>query len=319
MNSCRLNEQADSPDGLDYKRGYPALVVSAVRRVIRRVRGFTLIEILASMAVLVILVLGLGRAFNDAASAFRRGTITVERNGAVQVAMEQIVRDLEGMVVNERLAAIQQANVLDQVTYGFGFDDLFFATTASDQDTGTSTPDPSAYHFVRYHVGEVINTNVGLPFKRFRLMRSTWKMNRFRVNERDPMGAAANREWWTNTISVGAESDTLLDNVIRFDVYIHDKNGNLPQLLTSSNQYWNSMRSVGAYESNTVPASIDIYVQATSEESMRQAGRVLLVDLTAGGQLKARSQMIRDSNMLTIRVFPFTAPAQWNHPAQFYY
>lgn len=288
-------------------------------------RAFTLVEILAAMAVLVVLVLGLARAFNDAANAFRRGVITVERNGAVQIAMETIARDLEGAIVNERFGFYQEANTVDAVQFGFGFDEVWFVTTASDQDTAGQA-DPSAYHFVRYSVASQNVTHVGLSYVKFRLMRTTWKMQLLRSGNIDPMGA--NTAWWNafGFSAVGITSDAILDNVIRFDIYLHDKNGNMPYLTPPGRAYFDSTVAIppsaglpDGYPSNQPPAAIDVYLQATSEETMRQAGLVLLRGANVGTQKKARAQMYRDSNMLTMRVTPFAAAGQWMYPAQFYY
>lgn len=295
-------------------KGFPQISLSPWERV--GVRAFTLIEILAAMAVLVILVLGLSRAFNDAAGAFRRGTIMVERNGAVQVAMEQLARDLNGMIINERVACYQEANTVDTVN-GFGFDEIWFATSASDQDTG-SNADPSAYHFVRYYVQVMTNSYLGMSYRWFRLNRTTWKTQLLRQNNIDPMGA--NREWWSVIGGTGEETETVLDNVIRFDLYVHDKNGDGLLRRDGNIDYFVSTQNRLAYVSNTIPAAIDVYLQATSQETMRQSGRILITSPANVNLLRqARSQMIRDSNMLTLRVFPFTAPGSWTHPAQFYY
>jgi type II secretory pathway pseudopilin PulG len=280
------------------------------RRKGANVRAFTLVEILAAMAVLVVLVLGLARAFNDSVAAFRRGVTTVERNGAVQVAMEQIARDLDGAIVNERFAMYQVADQVDS-----NFDALWFVTTTSDQDTAGDA-DPSAYHFVRYYVSTQTITYIGMQYKKFRLMRETWKMQLLRARNVDPMGA--DKQWWDRAPSAaGSETVTILDNVIRFDVYVHNHDG---ELIRAFGDTFNSTMSSGIYVSNMPPAAIDIYLQATSEETMRQAGRILVTSPSNVAMVnQARSMMIRDSNMLTMRVTPFAAAGQWMYPAQFYY
>ena len=53
-------------------------------------RGFTLIEVLAAMAVLVILVLALTRMFVEAMGISKRGTTTLMRNSTAETVMETI-------------------------------------------------------------------------------------------------------------------------------------------------------------------------------------------------------------------------------------
>ena len=108
--------------------------------------GFTLIEVLASMAVLVILVLALTRMFVESSDITQRGTTTLMRNSTAETVMETILKDTESMVVNERLPCYIQANAVDPA--GFGFDDVYFVTTSGDQD------DDRAYQLRRYYVQE---------------------------------------------------------------------------------------------------------------------------------------------------------------------
>ena len=71
--------------------------------------GFTLIEVLAAMAVLVILVLALTRMFMESASITKRGTTALMRNSTMQTAMETLLQDAESMMVNDRLACYVEA------------------------------------------------------------------------------------------------------------------------------------------------------------------------------------------------------------------
>ena len=94
--------------------------------------GFTLIEVLAAMAVLVILVLALTRMFVQAADITKRGNTALMRNSTGETALETILQDAEGMIVNERLACRITADSSDK--QGFGFDDVWFISTSGDQD-----------------------------------------------------------------------------------------------------------------------------------------------------------------------------------------
>ena len=127
-------------------------------------RGFTLVEVLASMAVLVILVLALTRMFGEAANIVKRGSSMLARNSMGSTAMETILQDIEGMAVSERLACRFLADASDEA--GFGFDEAWFITTSGDQDDGR------AYQTVHYYVTNSMATNsLGAQYRRFQLIR----------------------------------------------------------------------------------------------------------------------------------------------------
>ena len=95
--------------------------------------GFTLIEVLAAMAVLVLLVLALTRMFGEAANITKRGTTALMRNSVGETAMDSILQDLDCMIVNERIAC---AKIAGKVLGGGedDFDTFYCITTSGDQD-----------------------------------------------------------------------------------------------------------------------------------------------------------------------------------------
>ncbi len=174
--------------------------------------GFTLIEILAAMAVLVILVLALGRVAVEATSISKWGMTALMRNSTAEVALESLLQDAEGMAVNERLACYVEADVCD--AGGFGFDEIYFVTTAGDQD------DSRAYQLVHYFVTNSVLTNaIGEEYVNFRLIRGTRIFAVADSRGTDVMSAnLSEREWWDRDIG-GMEENVLADNVVRFDIY----------------------------------------------------------------------------------------------------
>ena len=276
------------------------------------------------MAVLAIVVIFLGRIFREVSAAFSTALTTVERNSAVEVAMEQIVRDLEGMVIDSKVACRVVGNTTD--TYhsstnknGLGFDEIWFVTSTSESGSD------SVYHFVRYHVQPRILTNVGYRYQTFFLWRDTWKVELLRDKKIDPFGT--DRDWWNHVYWPRGPTNMslLLQNVVRFDIYVMGTDGkpvytgnsgspsldrprfqSLPDTVTPDNYTW-----------YTYPVSFDIYLQATSGEVMRRAGRSLLLALERKDwdlDRKARSEMVRRSNVLVTRVRPLMARAQNLHP-----
>lgn len=279
----------------------------------RKRRAFTLVEILAAMAILVMVVLGLTRAFNDATDLFRRGTVTVERNSTVQVAMDRIATDLEGLIVNKRLACYQVANVVED-----NFDEMFFASSAAP--TGAETPsDPdSSYFFVHYYVRVQTNEFAGVKYRNYQLMREWWYRATLFNNAANPYPngidpAGSDRQWWERAAEVGSQTDVLLDNLVRFDVYLHNEDGELITRWVGIKGYFDSTQTKPPEypEADVLPAMIDIYVQVTSEETMRRAGAIIAKGATGDLLNEAKAQMVKDSNVLTFRIFPLYKRHQW--------
>ncbi|MDP2325517.1 MAG: prepilin-type N-terminal cleavage/methylation domain-containing protein, partial [Gammaproteobacteria bacterium] len=187
--------------------------------------GFTLIEVLVSVAVLVVLMLALMRMFMGTAGVARRGTTMLMRNSTAETAMETMLRDVEGMVVNERLACYVRADASDSPAdpltrgYGFGFDEAWFISTEGDQD------DDMPYEYIHYFVSPVVATGpTGEKYLRFDLMKERMI---FAVGDSRlpvPMYALSTNDtqWWKIARRFSSnvwDRQTLADNVVRFDVY----------------------------------------------------------------------------------------------------
>lgn len=271
------------------------------------------------MAVLVIVVMFLGRAFNDASAAFRRGATTVERNGGAQIALDRITTDFESLVISDHVACAVLRNTTDP-SPGFGFDEVWFVTLQS----GLS--DKGAYEFARYYVQGRTNTFAGLQYITFRLVKDWWYYDTLRDHGVDPL-TAGDREWW---VKVKADAytglgwvsqDIILENIVRFDIWSVGLDGNPVNMdVPGFGPGFRSTIDAGNYGMGTYPIYLDFYIQATSDETMRQAGRIYhLFGVGASQRNQARAQMIRDSNVLVTRVYPMMAPGQRDHPLKYWY
>lgn len=280
--------------------------------------GFTLVEVLAAMAVLAVLILALTRMFVQASSITRNGMTATERNSAGETAMETLLQDTEGMAVNERLACYVKADVVDP-SPGFGFDDVWFITTSGDQDDGR------AYQLMHYYVKESVATNsTGAAYKRFQLYREMWIMAVADKYGVDPMGDE--RRWWDyglDTIMAGgfpiADRNLLADNVVRFDIYALGWDGEEWMSDNSNRHEFDSTRGPAGQEPRNVPpAAFDVYLQITSPEVAVESGMALMPGVPANIQQKAREMMIRESSMLLGRATPVIGAAQLHHPVAHY-
>ena len=288
--------------------------------------AFTLIEVLAAMAVLVVLVLALTRMFVEATGITSRGTTMLMRNSTAETAMETLLQDAEGMVVNDRLACYVEADTADAGEYGFGFDDVWFISTSGDQD------DDIPYEYFHYYVSTNVLTNAtGAAYMRFDLIKermifavgdSVVRPDRFYALDTNYA------KWWQFASKFPEvpytvwDRQVLADNVVRFDVYCKGWNGKGWMAASGGLQVFDSTQGPsipgGAAFRNIPPAAFDIYLQVTSPEGMVEGGMALAA-LQAGALalndpavIKAREMMIRESSSLFGRAVPITGAARYN-------
>ena len=284
--------------------------------------GFTLVEVLASMAVLVVLVLALTRMFVMATNVTRSGTSALMRNSTGETAMETLLQDTEGMVVNERLACYVRADLTDAGVDGFGFDDVWFISTSGDQD------DDMPYEYFHYYVTNTLSTTPqGAPYMRFDLVKDRMI---FAVGDQRGMYALSTNDtqWWDIAQTFAAtefgpwDRQVLADHVVRFDIYCTGWDG----------RGWMSGTSAGLHVfdstvgpnlaglppaekeklKNMPPAAFDIYLQLTSPDVAMESGMALVSGVPAATQKKAREMMIQNSSSLFGRATPITGPARYH-------
>lgn len=271
--------------------------------------GFTLIEVLAAMAVLVILVLALTRMFMQAADITKRGNTALMRNSTGETALETILQDAEGMIVNERLACRITADSSDK--QGFGFDDVWFISTSGDQD------DEIPYEYFHYFVTNRVVTNaLGAAYQRFSLVKDRML---FAVGDSRGLYALdpASTRWWLKAATVDGRSwdrQVLADNVVRFDVYVQGWDGRDWMEEEGGVRIFDSTLGPkkiadGAKYKNIPPAAFDIYMQITSADVAAEAGMALMSPETAQ---MGREMMVRESAAFFGRAVPISGAAQYN-------
>lgn len=279
--------------------------------------AFTLIEVLASMAVLVILVLALTRMFMEATSITKRGSSSLMRNSTAETAMETLLQDAEGMVVNDRLACYVQANATDP--NGFGFDDVWFISTSGDQD------DDIPYEYFHYFVATNVWTNaLGAPYLRFDLMKERMIFavgdagNSYGTDLQFYALATNTVKWWqkgSNFPSTVWDRQVLADNVVRFDIYCTGWDGTGWMGGFSGVHEFDSTRGPnGKSPTNVPPAAFDIYLQVSSPDTAMESGMALAAGLPANDPVvvKAREMMVRESSSVFGRAVPLVGAARYN-------
>lgn len=294
----------------------PTFSASAPARAARR--GFTLIEVMVAMTVLLLLVMGLTRLFGQASAISKQGLTSIARNSVAETAMETLLQDVDGMIVNERLGCYIEADAEDYGSHGFGFDEVFFVSTSGDQD------DDMPYEFFHYYVERTTVTNsLGAEFVRFDLHKGRMIMAVGDKNGSYPL-AKDNADWWDTLSSYGSWDDQILaENVVRFDIYCQGWDGTGWMAQSGGNTVFDSREthycgSKMGNVANVAPAAFDIYLQVTSPDAAMEGGMALVSGMGGNLEVKGRELMIKESASYFGRAVPMTGVSQLHHPENHY-
>ena len=280
-------------------------------------RAFTLIEVLAAMAVLVVLILALTRMFVSAANITGRGLTTIARNSVGETAMDAIMQDLDCMVVNERIACAKIADDVPYVNGGEGaFDSFYFMGTSGDQD------DDTPYDYFKYYVRPKLVTNsVGAAYWRYDLMKARMIMA-VGANPADgPPFYAMRKEdarWWEKFDAHTEDLQVLAENVVMFDVYCQ-RWDNGRDFTTDGDDFYSS--DVLGATSNIPPVAVDVMLVLASPEAAVEGGMLL----AAGQRERGLEVLNRDSSTLIGRAMPMMGATQYrlqrrtDNPVSHYY
>ena len=299
----------------------PRVSLSEVR--LPAAHGFTLIEVMVAMSVLILLVMGMTRMFSQATTITRQGLTSVARNSVAETALETILQDVDGMIVNERLGCYIESDAEDYGTYGFGFDDLWFVGTSGDQD------DDLPYEYFHYYVqGRTVTNALGAPYVRFDLHKERMIMS---VGDKNGVYALqpGQTKWWEDLGDLPHstwDDQVLAENVVRFDIYCKgwDGEGWMSQKFSDAGSTeFDSTKAHYCGEklgslANVPPAAFDVYLQVTSPEAAMEGGMALVKGTSTALEKKGRELMIKESASYFGRTVPITGLAQVHHPANHY-
>ncbi|HPG01215.1 MAG TPA: prepilin-type N-terminal cleavage/methylation domain-containing protein [Kiritimatiellia bacterium] len=289
-----------------------------------RQSAFTLIEVLASMAVLLLITLALSRLFAEATRAYTRATTTASRAATIRAAMDMISSDLEGLAVDRRLAMLKEANIVDD-----NYDAICFSTTSGPRDYENGAT--RAYEQVIYYV-----TNRQDKGYTTYILSRVWRSDgSSRAAGIDSLGKQ--REWWNfhkypyagiDTTGGGYKFDRIAENVVRFDIWICSLSGENMQTdaygIWGDYQVFSSIYDYPGFNppqsSNVPPAYIDIYLQIASDDAMKKASALLAGSEGSSGDVKERLRaaayaiLYQDSTVYINRLAPSMGLAERLHP-----
>jgi prepilin-type N-terminal cleavage/methylation domain-containing protein len=266
---------------------YPYTTSSSVGRVPSR-GGFTLIEILAAMGILVLIILLLSRLFTESTRIWSSGTARVYQSQEGRVVMDFLVKEVSQAIGDDVVSfKIHSASGTDNFSvpaYGLESDSIcFVGPTRTPPVRNMLRACPHAVYFV----ANMLDENEDVIPNRFRLARVR-KTGSVHSSDQNLQNSAHGRpDWWRRTLwsfelSRPARIETVAENIAGFEV-------------------WAYSEDTGAYvfdydsttQDNKLPLWVDIYLEMLDEKAAIQ-----LADIMAGSPtLSAEAADFMDRNM----------------------
>lgn len=240
-----------------------------MRRTLRSgIRGFTLIEMLASMAILLIISLFVARLFNDGTRVWKLGNRRVEQTADGRAVIEFMVRELSAAIADDRLVFAHRMDA-DSNILGMDADRIYFVTT----DQIAEYSNNKTYRQIKmasYHIAPMRDINAKDITNRWRIVRSGVEDAKSSFFD-----AYINKDWWTksewNNLSFAS---TLAENVRTLEFWLYDTDG---KFIASSD---------GAYVGKTYRSDngarplgfIEIYIEMLGEQDAVKAAMLMDAD-----------------------------------------
>jgi prepilin-type N-terminal cleavage/methylation domain-containing protein len=244
------------------------------------VSGFTLLELLASIAILGILVVMISQIFGESDKAWNSGTGRSVNNTEGRAALNMIMRDLELAVADNVLTFKMGLDRTNLVTYGFTNSEINFVSLKNDSKDGNRTAREIQYwvNMDPAHTG------------RYQLVRSEVS---------DSLECYDNPRWYDQRVA-GFSYAIVAENVVGLAFYAPDGSTTYDSLVTNQNTYVNSP----PFTPRNTPPHVDVYLEIMNERESKQ-----LNDLAGKGKkrdedtLQCREFAERNARRYTGRAF----------------
>lgn len=220
----------------------------------RRRAGFTIVELLASVAILIIMVLALARVFGASSLAWRNGNKRIESNNSGRTAIEFMARELSGLIVSPNRPTM----TLDSDAHNYlGMQsDMLTFVGLSHVAKYSSTAKYRDVQQIRYRVVPMAGATGRYALARFVIER---------YDEGNNLGkftSYLNDDWVDEMDGISvAFHQVLAENVRNFEVFIVPEGKSDPQ-------------SDYDYLSDGPPAAIDIYLEVLAEDDAIKASLI---------------------------------------------
>ena len=256
--------------------------------------GFTLVEVLAAMTVLMIIVLMLGRIFRDSTNAWTVGTRQMEDNLNGRAVLDFIARDISQAMIRGtglcfRLRSSVTRTYAPQV---WNSDELYFVSFS-----GNPSDSANGFREVReivYYVTNMHKTVSGNPIP----IPGRYCLKRAMRSTRDELTCYDNAYWWKD-ITKQYDDPVIAENISKFVVWcagatnrpdgradywhgIHDYNNAADLALMTYPAYYDRTK-VLPYIRGKLPVRADLYIEMLGEDAAAKAAQLYNAGLTDQG------------------------------------
>ncbi|MBN1676459.1 MAG: prepilin-type N-terminal cleavage/methylation domain-containing protein [Kiritimatiellae bacterium] len=217
--------------------------------------GFTILELLCAMTVLLVIAVMMGNIFTDSNKAWKMGMGQAENNTSGRAAVDYIARDLAQAVADTNLTFVIQPDRHGLNTYGMENDELCCVTVVRTPD---DTEDPRSVEEVFYYVREMSDINGKALKGRYELARGHYGAAISDDNYRDH--CYHDRKWWDGKRATG---EVLVENVAGLRFYAYDEAG-----LLAGEPFDDGYKS--DQHDDVLPMCVDVFLEVlSSDDSIR--------------------------------------------------
>ena len=233
--------------------------------------GFTLVEILAAMAVLVVLVLLMAHILSDSTGAMNRGNRRMEMSASGRAVLDLVARDLSQALTssNAVFKIVSGGNHLFGANaYDIASDEIYFVSPGGSVPENPRSARPMAYF-------------VDVMLKRQSSMvkeNNLYSLVRYASTNALEQGA-----WWTNAIPQNLP--TVADYIVAFNALAADESGN-------------SENYDSTFNTNRLPLWVDLSLELMAADDARQVATMWDINKDV-----ARDMIDRYTRRYTTRVY----------------
>lgn len=270
------------------------------RKVKPKENGFTIIELLASMAILIFIVLMMTRLFADATTIWSLGAKRITTATEGRAIMDFIVTEMTQAMADEVLTfkinsgASTEPPLYGVSAYGAESDELTFVGAVQ---AGNSYNKRNVDQF-SYFIAPMLDENENEMTNRYRLARTRRTTSMFTTADNRSKAAYRNEDWWQNNMqpntgffeeadNTGQGCETIAENVSAFEIWTYSEktDGYEPSYYSRNHD-------------DLLPLWADVYLEILGEEDAERASILWEQD-----QQLALEYIARTTKRFTTRVF----------------
>jgi hypothetical protein len=238
--------------------------------------GFSLLELLSAMAILMIIVMLMGVIFAEGDRIWTIGTNRVDNNSYGRAALNMIAHDLQYAVADDVLTFAVNGSIGWGGVQSYGFQNCEIRAVSLQND---SSDNNRTAREIYYYVQEMTNS-VGAKLGRYYLVRGYWSAEIL-----DPATAGQHcykNKTWCCDVPYPTNRTIIADNVSAF----------LVSYPGGPSSYYLSTE-----HGNRLPEYVDVCLEILNERPARQAGELWLKWISSGNTtFRDRALDIVDKN-----------------------